>query len=101
MAVTSKNIAQLSKKESPDNCFVGGLLHDTGKVILAQYFPKLFETVWATLQNEHVTFYEAEQKNCRLIIARSAPIWLKNGNCPRALWMQFDGIMIFSLKSRV
>ncbi|MCK5417517.1 MAG: HDOD domain-containing protein, partial [Desulfobacterales bacterium] len=62
VAVTSKNIAQLSKKESPDNCFVGGLLHDTGKVILAQYFPDLFEKVWITLQNEHLSFYEAEQK---------------------------------------
>ncbi len=62
MAVTSKNIAQLSKKESPDNCFVGGLLHDIGKVILAQYFHDLFEKVWTTLQNEHISFYEAEQK---------------------------------------
>ena len=62
VAVTSKNIAQLSGKESPDNCFVGGLLHDVGKVILAQYFPNLFETVWSTLQTEHSTFYEAEQK---------------------------------------
>jgi len=62
VAVTSKSIAQLSKKESPDNCFVGGLLHDTGKVILAQYFPDLFESVWSMLQNEHLTFYEAEQR---------------------------------------
>ena len=62
VAVTSKNIAQLSKKESPDNCFVGGLLHDTGKVILAQYFPRLFEAVCSTLQNEQISFYEAERK---------------------------------------
>ena len=62
VAVTSKNIAQLSKKESPDNCFVGGLLHDTGKVIMAQYFPELFEAVWSTLQNEQISFYESEQK---------------------------------------
>jgi len=62
VAVTSKNIAQLSKKESPDNCFVGGLLHDVGKVILAQYFPDLFEKIWTTLQNEHLSFFEAEQK---------------------------------------
>ena len=62
VAVTSKNIAQLSKKESPDNCFVGGLLHDTGKVIMAQYFPELFETVWSTLQNEEISFYESEHK---------------------------------------
>ena len=62
VAVTSKNIAQLSKKESPDNCFVGGLLHDTGKVILAQYFPELFEGVWSTLQEEQISFYESERK---------------------------------------
>jgi putative nucleotidyltransferase with HDIG domain len=62
VAVTSKNIAQLSKKESPDNCFVGGLLHDTGKVIMAQYFPELFEVVWSTLQNDEISFYESEQK---------------------------------------
>jgi putative nucleotidyltransferase with HDIG domain len=62
VAVTSKNIAQLSKKESPDNCFVGGLLHDTGKVILAQYFPELFEGVWSTLQAEQISFYESERK---------------------------------------
>ncbi len=62
VAVTSKNIAQLSKKESPDNCFVGGLLHDTGKVIMAQYFPELFEVVWSTLQDNQITFYESEKK---------------------------------------
>jgi putative nucleotidyltransferase with HDIG domain len=62
VAVTSKNIAQLSKKESPDNCFVGGLLHDIGKVILAQYFHDLFEQVWTILQDEHLSFYEAEKK---------------------------------------
>ena len=62
VAVASKNIAQLSRKEAPDSCFVGGLLHDVGKVILAQYFPELFEKVWATLQGEQLSFFEAEQK---------------------------------------
>jgi putative nucleotidyltransferase with HDIG domain len=62
VAVTSKNIAQLSKKESPDNCFVGGLLHDTGKVIMAQYFPELFDVVWSTMQNEQISFFESEQE---------------------------------------
>jgi len=94
VAVTSKNIAQLSKKESPDNCFVGGLLHDTGKVILAQYFPDLFETVWSTLQTEHLTFYEAEQKS--LPIDHS-----KIGAHLAAKWMRSAGIMIFSPKPRV
>jgi len=61
VAVTSKNIAQKSGLESPDNCFVGGLLHDVGKVILAQYFQDLFVKVWTFMQNESVSFHEAEQ----------------------------------------
>lgn len=61
VAVTSKNIAQKSGLESPDNCFVGGLLHDVGKVILAQYFQDLFVKVWTYMQNESVSFHEAEQ----------------------------------------
>jgi len=79
VAVTSKNIAQLSKKESPDTCFVGGLLHDIGKVILAQYFHDLFEQVWTTLQDERVSFYEAEKRklpiNHTIIGAHLASKW--------------------------
>jgi putative nucleotidyltransferase with HDIG domain len=62
VAVTSKSIAQQSKTGSPDDCFVGGLLHDVGKVILAQYFKDMFVQVWSTLQDEYLTFYQAEQK---------------------------------------
>jgi putative nucleotidyltransferase with HDIG domain len=61
VAVTSKNIARKSGLESPDNCFVGGLLHDVGKVILAQYFQDLFVKAWTYMQNERVSFYEAER----------------------------------------
>ena len=61
VAVTSKNIAQKSGLESPDNSFVGGLLHDVGKVILAQYFQDLFVKVWTYMQNESVSFHEAER----------------------------------------
>ncbi len=62
VAVTSKNIAQKAGIESPDNCFVGGLLHDVGKVIMAQYFKDEFIQVWTRMQNEALPFYDAEQK---------------------------------------
>ena len=61
VAVTSKNIAQKAGLESPDNCFVGGLLHDVGKVILAQYFQDLFVKVWSHMRRECVSFYQAER----------------------------------------
>jgi putative nucleotidyltransferase with HDIG domain len=62
VAVTSKNIAQKSGVKSPDNCFVGGLLHDVGKVIMAQYFTDEFVKVWTLMQNEYLSFYDAEQR---------------------------------------
>jgi len=62
VAVTSKSISLKTCTNSPDNCFVGGLLHDVGKVVLAQYFQELFVRVWGAMQSELLTFYEAEQK---------------------------------------
>jgi len=62
VAVTSKNIAQKAGVDSPDNCFVGGLLHDVGKVIMAQYLKDDFAKVWTRMTNEYLPFYEAEQQ---------------------------------------
>ncbi len=62
VAVASKSIAQKSGLDSADNCFVGGLLHDVGKVIMAQYFKEDFIKVWTRMQNEYLPFYDAEQQ---------------------------------------
>jgi len=62
VAVVSKSLAEKTKIASSDSCFVGGLLHDIGKVILAQYFQDLFEKVWNAAKSENISFYEAEKK---------------------------------------
>jgi putative nucleotidyltransferase with HDIG domain len=62
VAVVSKSLAEKTKIASSDSCFVGGLLHDIGKVILAQYFQDLFEKVWNAAKRENISFYEAEKK---------------------------------------
>lgn len=62
VAVVSKSLSEKTKIASPDSCFVGGLLHDIGKVILAQYFQDLFEKVWNAAKRENISFYEAEKK---------------------------------------
>jgi putative nucleotidyltransferase with HDIG domain len=62
VAVVSKSLAENTKIASPDSCFVGGLLHDIGKVILAQYFQELFGKVWNAAKRENISFYEAEKK---------------------------------------
>jgi putative nucleotidyltransferase with HDIG domain len=62
VAVTSKSLAQKTRKESPDSCFVAGLLHDIGKVIMAQYFRELFDKVWTATRQDTLTYYGAERK---------------------------------------
>ena len=62
VAVVSKKLAELTRTEEPGNCFVGGLLHDIGKVILSQYFEDLFAKIWTTSRAENLTFYRAEKK---------------------------------------
>ncbi len=62
VAVISKYLSEESKLDSPDDCFVAGLLHDIGKVVLSQYFTELFGLVWKSIQVDGLSFYEAEKE---------------------------------------
>lgn len=79
VAVTSKNLSYSTRTNSPDNCFVGGLLHDVGKVIMAQYFQDLFAGVWNASRQEAIAFHEAERNrvpaNHAVIGAHLASRW--------------------------
>jgi putative nucleotidyltransferase with HDIG domain len=62
VAVTSRYLSEQSRLDSPDDCFVSGLLHDIGKVVLSQYFTDLFALVWKSVTEDNLSFYEAEKK---------------------------------------
>jgi putative nucleotidyltransferase with HDIG domain len=62
VAVTGRNLAEDTRLATPDEAFVAGILHDVGKVVLAQYFKDLFNQVWTSIQNNGLSFYEAEKK---------------------------------------
>ncbi|MBW2037330.1 MAG: HDOD domain-containing protein [Deltaproteobacteria bacterium] len=62
VAVTSKHLAEKTRLVIPDDCFVAGLLHDLGKVVLAKYFKELFVQVWKATREQGLSFYEAEKK---------------------------------------
>jgi len=61
VAVTSRYLAEQTRLDSPDDCFVSGLLHDIGKVVLSQYFTEFFGGVWKSVKEDGLSFYEAEQ----------------------------------------
>lgn len=62
VAVTSRHLGMLSCLESPGRCFVGGLLHDMGKVVMAQHCPVEFAQILALTADGELSFVHAEQE---------------------------------------
>ena len=61
VAVASRYLAVQTRLDNPDDCFIAGLLHDIGKVILSEYFKEPFGQVWASVRDDGLSFYEAER----------------------------------------
>jgi len=62
VAVTSKYLSEQTRLDFPDDCFVAGLLHDIGKLVLSLHFTELFGLVWKSVRGNELSFYEAERK---------------------------------------
>jgi putative nucleotidyltransferase with HDIG domain len=60
VAVISKYLADHADKTLSSDCFTAGLLHDIGKLILAEYFPEHFEKIWLTTVESATSFVDAE-----------------------------------------
>lgn len=61
MAKAIAEVQGLSLKEQ-DECFVAGLLHDVGKLVLAYYFPKAYRRVLEAVQAKNRTIWEVEHE---------------------------------------
>lgn len=61
VAVLSKFIARETKAEEPDAFFVGGLIHDIGKLVMNFYLPELFLDIRGHMTRERLDFYSAEK----------------------------------------
>lgn len=62
VAVTSRRLAGQTRIEAPERCFVAGLLHDIGKLILFQFFSDLFSRILSLACEQGISFYEAEKE---------------------------------------
>ncbi len=60
VATISKFLADKTDTTLSSDCFTGGLIHDVGKLILAEYFPEHFEKIWCTSVENAISFHEAE-----------------------------------------
>jgi len=59
-AYASRYIAQATKKIPPEEAYVGGLLHDIGKVVLNDYVHFGYGLIVKEVEEKHIPFTEAE-----------------------------------------
>lgn len=85
VAVTARRIAQKTRHVSPEDAFTAGLLHDTGKIVLGQFFPELLNTVWTVANQEQLSFYEAEKKSIAITHANIGGHLAKKWQFPPSL----------------
>ena len=85
VAVTSKYLAEKTGIRSSDDCFVGGLLHDMGKIVLLQHFKDLFQKVWLAIEGNNLSFYEAEKTQIPIDHAQIGGYLARKWQLPAAL----------------
>jgi len=61
VGAAAKTIAQNIHFKSQEECFLGGLLHDMGKIILCQYMKKETAQIVMTVTKKNCLFIEAEK----------------------------------------
>jgi putative nucleotidyltransferase with HDIG domain len=61
-AYTARHIAGMTRKAPPEEAYVGGLLHDIGKVVLNDYVRFGYGVIVKLVEEEHIPFTEAEYK---------------------------------------
>ena len=62
VAYTSRHLAKLTEKVSTEDAYVGGLLHDIGKVILNDYVRFGYGIIVKMVEEKHIPFTEAERQ---------------------------------------
>ena len=77
VAVTSKHLGEDTRLVCPDECFLGGLIHDMGKVVLAHHYPDLFRRVWTASTTRNLSFHEAEKEELPMDHARIGSVLAK------------------------
>lgn len=63
VAMTSKVMSEKSQISNPEDAFTGGLLHDIGKIIMAQYFREIFLATVKDCENDSIPFSKAEKNH--------------------------------------
>lgn len=77
----AKHIGNQDKEE----CFIAGLIHDIGKIILCQYLPKEFNAVIKNVREKNILIYDSENELFETTHQEIGGIIAKNWNLPANL----------------
>jgi putative nucleotidyltransferase with HDIG domain len=85
VAMTSRYIAEKARMASPHDCFVAGLLHDIGKLIMEEHLRDIFGQVLALQKQEGISFFAAENRILRVNHAMIGAHLVRNWRFPNHL----------------
>jgi putative nucleotidyltransferase with HDIG domain len=82
-AYAARYIAQATKKVPPEEAYVGGLLHDVGKVVLNDYVRFGYGLIVKEVEEQHIPFSEAELKIIGFDHATVGSLLVERWNLPK------------------
>lgn len=62
VAITSRFLSEETHIQDPDDCFVAGLLHDIGLIIIARFFPDILVKMIRKVKESNMSIYDAEKE---------------------------------------
>jgi putative nucleotidyltransferase with HDIG domain len=68
-----------------EECFIAGLIHDIGKIVLCYFFPEEFETVFKSARSGNILFLKAERESLDITHDEIGAIVAKRWNLPANL----------------
>jgi putative nucleotidyltransferase with HDIG domain len=81
----SQAIAKHIGYKEKEECFIAGLIHDIGKIILCYYFPEEFKAVISHARNKGVLFIESEREVIGITHDEIGAIITRRWNLPKNL----------------
>ena len=81
-AITARHIAKGIFHPSPEEAFITGILHDTGKLIQRRYFAQLYSAIIRSMADESISYWQAEKKHSEFSHSLIGSILLDEWNLP-------------------
>jgi HD-like signal output (HDOD) protein len=78
-------LARIVDNSRREECFLGGLLHDLGKIIMCQYLPREFASIVNRIQTHDILFHDAENYLYGSSHQEVGGLLTENWNLPKTL----------------